>query len=199
MQLVWSKCNIGWKKPNVDKYAKKNSLATARFIISDNRQWILCFLKFIGISHAKLAEAWSLCLGLEIASNLQIRKLEIEVYYPKIYNLKTNKVNNSHPLSILITKYRHLLSAFEEYRITKISRKHNSVRTASPRKEGGRKCCLELFWKHHHLLSQPMFLIFKIVKLYRSLPFGTVFIFFYHLLRVFMFSLSEQLGVHIGF
>lgn len=77
MQNFWSKPNIGWKNLNVDRSAKNNSRAARGVNRLDNGQWFLGFSKFIRTSHAELAETWYLYLSLEIASSLQIKKLNI--------------------------------------------------------------------------------------------------------------------------
>lgn len=87
---------------------------------------MISFSKFISLGNMRLAEAWSLFLGLEIAIFIRIQKLKIEIDSQEICNLIKNNTNELHHLTVLISNCMHLLSLFEEYNLLKISKNKNS-------------------------------------------------------------------------
>lgn len=59
--------------------AKDKLIATGGLIRSNQGVWIMGFTKCIGIGVPLMAEAWVLATGLEVAINMGLRKLEVEM------------------------------------------------------------------------------------------------------------------------
>lgn len=124
-KLVWVKPSRNWYKLNVDGYAKNNAIAAGGIIRKDKAKWITEFMKFIGTRTPLLAEAWALLTGLQIASDIGIKKLEIETDCQELFCLLNNKTSNYHPLSIIVLNCRHNISKFEDAKLLKIKREQN--------------------------------------------------------------------------
>lgn len=77
---------------------------------NDQREWIIGYAKLIRMETVEMAEAWSLQIGLEIASSLNVKKIEVEMDYEEIYKLLTQNFNDLHPIAIIISNCRLLLS-----------------------------------------------------------------------------------------
>lgn len=74
-----------------------------------------------------MGEAWSLFVGLQIATNLRICKLVTETDCQELFNLMTNAIYDQHPLFVIISNCRLLItSMFEGFQLRKINRKQNS-------------------------------------------------------------------------
>lgn len=123
---------MGWCKLNVDGSMKNNILGAGGVIRTDQGVWILGFTKFIGVGPIDLAEAWALQIGLEIASSLNFRRIEIELDCQEVFNLLLllQFTGDTHPLAIILLNCKHFLQCFEEYRVSKVFRAQNTCADA---------------------------------------------------------------------
>lgn len=69
---------------------------------SHKSYWILGYGKFIGNGSNILAEAWALYIGLHVALDINIRKLEIEIDCQELFDLINGPEPDTHPLATLI-------------------------------------------------------------------------------------------------
>lgn len=132
---------MGWSKLNVDGSSRRNLLGACGVIRSDQGSWVIGFTKFIGIGNIELAEAWSLYLGLKIASSLHIKSVEIETDCQRIHTLLTEEEKTFHPLCTIISNCRHILSTFD-HKVLKISKLQ--------------KCCADLLAKEGRKSKLPL-------------------------------------------
>lgn len=103
------------------------------------------FSKFLGSRSVTLVETWSLFFVLEIAISLGIKYNEIETDSQKIFNLVQHTSYEFHPLPILISNCKHLLSWFENYKFLKIPRAKNTCADLLAKKTRERRTPMRSF------------------------------------------------------
>lgn len=86
-----------------------------------------------------MAEAWALYLGLNFALSVGIKKVEIELDCQELNRILTIEITNTHPLFVIISDCKHLISKFEAVKIIKIRRERNKCADCLA-KEAGKKC-----------------------------------------------------------
>lgn len=109
----------------MDGSAKDNEIAIGGVVRNDKAEWIIGFTKFIGTGSLLLAKAWALQTGLQIAFDIGIENLEIEIDCQDLFSLMSDDISNLHPLSNIVLNYRFLISKFDNAKLLKIKRNQN--------------------------------------------------------------------------
>lgn len=85
--------------------------------------WIHGFNQFIGHGDNLLSEMWGAALVLRMATSIGIEYLwMVESDCLNLINLLSNIVDNSHPLSPIISMCRSSISSFKGFRLTQVPR-----------------------------------------------------------------------------
>ncbi|KAM5549769.1 hypothetical protein ABKV19_000934 [Rosa sericea] len=125
--LSWLKPPIGFLKLNVDGTRSNQSgfIGAGGVIRDHNGDWLSGFSINLGVGQIINAEARGMLSGLKLASDLNIRKLEVESDSAIFVKLLIDGCPISHPLGNIINSCRHLINGFEDVRIRHIFRECN--------------------------------------------------------------------------
>ncbi|KAF7827149.1 reverse transcriptase [Senna tora] len=157
---------IHWKEPrehyhklNIDGSASNSILGAGGIIRNSQGSYIISFCHYIGRGDSIKAELWALQTGLSIATDLNIKFIEIETdALSIIYLIKNSNLCHLHPFFCVILNCRRFLSTFDDYKITHIYREANG--------------CADILVKHARIsqcskstfLEPPAFLRPQLVK-----------------------------------
>ena len=126
IRVAWEKPPLGWLKLNTDGSALGNpGKAEGGGLIRDHQgNWIRGFARAHGYSTSSLAELWALRDGLEIAKDLGINNLIVEMDTLSIVLLMNNTKANL-LMEPLLSDYRKLLAEISNKRIVYTFREAN--------------------------------------------------------------------------
>ena len=125
--VKWSKPLPGWHKLNTDGVSLGNqSKACSGGLIRDNEgRWIRGYSRSIGHMTSVMAELWALRDGLNLAFQLGIRWLEVELDAKVIVEMLNNANSTNIKFSPLVFYYRSLIARFTQVRVAHVYREVN--------------------------------------------------------------------------
>ncbi|KAL0006019.1 hypothetical protein SO802_013580 [Lithocarpus litseifolius] len=126
IRVAWEKPPLGWMKLNSDGSALGNpGKAGGGGLIRDHQgNWVRGYARAHGNSNSSLAELWALCDGLEIAKDLGLDKLIVEMDALSIVLLMNNDKANL-LMEPLLSDCRKLLDAIPFKRVVHTFREAN--------------------------------------------------------------------------
>lgn len=137
----WTPPAGGWYKLNTDGSVKgphKNTGAGGVIRDSDGN-WVIGFAKNLGLMTIFQAELWALYQGLELAIELNITDLEIDIDAKSVVEAVLNNDFQGGLNLNLISKCRLLIGRFRHVKLSHIYREANSV--ADHLAKYGADCC----------------------------------------------------------
>ncbi|PRQ40559.1 putative ribonuclease H-like domain-containing protein [Rosa chinensis] len=125
-RLQWMKPAANNFKLNMDgsrSYA--GVIGAGGLIRNSSGVWIKGFTHSMGVGEIVEAEAWGLYIGLKLALDLHIKRLEVESDLAIVVNLINSGNIDSHPLGTLIANCRDMIQEFDFCSIHHIHREQN--------------------------------------------------------------------------
>jgi len=125
--IKWSKPLPGWCKLNTDGASLGNpGKADGGGLIRDSEErWIKGYSRFIGHTTSVVAELWALRYGLNLAIQLGIGCLEMELDAKVIVEMLKNTNSTNIKVSPLLFNCRSLLARFTQVRVAHVYREVN--------------------------------------------------------------------------
>lgn len=126
--LRWLKPPRGSFKLNVDGSRSTHCLSGAGGVIRNwSGDWIKGFTHHIGEGEVLQAELWGIFIGLKLAADLCIKKLEVESDSAVAVNLINSVDHDLHPMATIIGNCRFLMQLFYSCHLSHIHRERNAV------------------------------------------------------------------------
>lgn len=126
--LRWLKPPRGSFKLNVDGSRSTNCLSGAGGVIRNwSGDWIKGFTHHISEGEVLQAELWGIFIGLKLAADLCIKKLEVESDSAVAVNLINSVDHDLHPMATIIGNCRFLMQLFDSCHLSHIHRERNAV------------------------------------------------------------------------
>ncbi|KAF7820573.1 reverse transcriptase [Senna tora] len=118
IQISWLKPKPNFYKLNVDGSCAENQLGSGGIIRDDNGNHVISFSHFPGTGNVIIAELWALQLGINLAVNKGLQKLEIESDSNAVIHLMENQnLPNTSAFFPVINNCRFLLQSLLEWEI----------------------------------------------------------------------------------
>ncbi|KAF7842718.1 reverse transcriptase [Senna tora] len=124
---------VRWKEPrqsffklNIDGSEANRQIGAGGIIRNDQGSHEVSFCQYVGMGDSMKAELWALQLGLTLATDMNLKKIEIETDALSLVHLINNtNLSSLHPSFCVINNCRHLLSTFESWNISHTYREAN--------------------------------------------------------------------------
>ncbi|KAK4482042.1 hypothetical protein RD792_012965 [Penstemon davidsonii] len=130
--VSWSKPLKGWHKLNTDGSVleSKNCAAAGGLIRDDTGSWVVGFSRKLGSTSITMAELLAAREGLEMAWEMRLQRLELELDSEVVFSLIKDADVETHPLGNIIKDCRTLIRMPWECRIVHTRRSGNGCADA---------------------------------------------------------------------